>query len=170
MRSLAQHPLGVVHELAGGGEHGVHPVAVQQLVEAAHPEPGRGDLGVEVVLELARGAAVAPDVLPQRLVAPALLVELGAREQHPFRYRMCPHLLGDGVQSAADDLQRDGVELRRLPCKGAGRCCRPACARIASSGVVRGTPEPWCQPRSGTSSTFSAGRSSGSPYPPPHGP
>ena len=37
--ALAQHPLGVVHELAGGGEHGVHPVAVQQLVEAAHPEP-----------------------------------------------------------------------------------------------------------------------------------
>ena len=60
--ALAQHPLGVVHELVGGGEHGVHPVALQQLVEAPHPEPGRRDLGVEVVLELALGAAVALDV------------------------------------------------------------------------------------------------------------
>ena len=37
--ALAQHPLGVVHELAGRGQHGVHPVAGQQLVEATHSEP-----------------------------------------------------------------------------------------------------------------------------------
>lgn len=28
-----------VHELAGRGQHGVHPVAGQQLVEATHSEP-----------------------------------------------------------------------------------------------------------------------------------
>ena len=37
--ALAWHPLGVVHELAGGDEHRVYSVAFQQLVEAAHPEP-----------------------------------------------------------------------------------------------------------------------------------
>ena len=36
-----------------------------------YPLPVIHDLGVEVVLELARGAAVAPDEHPQRLVVPA---------------------------------------------------------------------------------------------------
>ena len=65
-------------------KHRVLAVGLDQLLEALHAEPGRGDLRLEVADELAGSAGVVADELPQRLVAHALAVELSAVEQHAF--------------------------------------------------------------------------------------
>ena len=47
--------LGVVHQLLRRVEHDLPSIAVDQLDEAPGAEPRRGDLRVEVILQLARG-------------------------------------------------------------------------------------------------------------------
>ena len=82
--ALAQDAFGIVHELAGGGENRVLAVAIEEFPEAAYTQARRSDLGFQVGLQFVRRAAVAADVLPQGVVTLALLVELGAGEQHAF--------------------------------------------------------------------------------------
>ena len=108
--ALTQHALGVVHQLLGRVEHDLPAVAVHQLDEAFGAEPRRSDLRIEIVLQLPRGAAVAADEFPHRLVALAALVKLGAGKQHA---------LGENVGDVDDQSRRRRADVEMV--RGVGR-------------------------------------------------
>ena len=105
-----RHALGVVHQLLGRVEHHLPPIAVHQFDEPFGAEPRGGDLRFEVVLQLPRGAAVAADEFPHRLVAFAALKKLGAGEQHA---------LGEDVGDIDDQSRRCRTDVEMV--RGVGR-------------------------------------------------
>ena len=65
LRDLRAHaPLGVVHELLAGADHGVEAVAVQELLQTPFGDRERADHGVKVAPRGARRAVVGEDDLP----------------------------------------------------------------------------------------------------------
>ena len=97
LRDLGAHaPLGVVHELLAGADHGVEPVAVQKLVQAPFGDRQRADHGVKVAPRRARRAVVGEDDLPEVVDVLAAAHDLHRRQPQT----LLVDLAGVGGESA----------------------------------------------------------------------
>src|SRR5262249_38059805 len=76
--------IGRVPDLVDAGVHGLAPISLEQLAEAAHAKLAAGDLRAQVAECRLRKAQIIVDDLPERIVALAGVVDLQRAELQPL--------------------------------------------------------------------------------------